>query len=104
MLLFPVGTSVLQERRRQVNLVHRDFPKAKGCKFFIEIRIHEFDNIKGRFTAEFFNGKRINMAEDCVEGILVNQSQLLEIAFLVKNITQFGMVVLQSALVMLIFT
>ena len=87
MLLFLVRTFVLQERRRQITLVYRDFSESKGYKLFIEVRIHEFDDIKGRPTAEFFNGKRIDMTEDCVECILVNQSQLLQIALFGKDIT-----------------
>ena len=53
-------------------MVYRDLSETKGRKFFIEIWIHEFDDVEGRLAAEFFNGERIDMAEDCVERILIN--------------------------------
>ena len=93
MLLFPVRASVFQERRREVDLDHRDFPQTKGGKPFIEIGIHEFDDVKGRLATELFNGKRVDMTEDCVERILVDEPQLLQFAFFGENITQLGMVV-----------
>ena len=60
MLLSFVKTFVLKKRWSQVNLINGDLTKTKGKKLFIQIGEHKFNDIKGRFSTELFNGKRIN--------------------------------------------
>ena len=86
MLLSCARASVLEKRWGQINLINGNLAEPKGKKLFMQIGEHKFNDIEGRLSAESFKGKRVDVAKDSIQRVLVNQSQQFQVVFLWKDI------------------